>query len=141
MKWRFSICRLFSRSLQKSFGSSTIDQNLCEERESLEFSVDLEVIKIAKEIKYYPHEFKSLVLRIKRGKNASKISFASSFLTSLVFKMFLNFEKSENLEKEYRKAKIIRIILLLFPWIFLIFLLQGIAYIFLSTTAKGFFIF
>ncbi|MEM0302171.1 MAG: hypothetical protein QXI54_03250 [Archaeoglobaceae archaeon] len=108
-----------------------------EERESFEFSVDLKAVKIAKETKCYPHDFKNLVLETKRGKNASEVSFACSFLTALAFKMLLNPEKPENLEENYEKAKITHIFLLLFPWIFLIFLFQDFVYLFLSTIASG----
>ncbi|MCS7144910.1 MAG: hypothetical protein NZ879_07820 [Archaeoglobaceae archaeon] len=108
-----------------------------EERERFDFSVDLNAVKIANETKCYPHEFKSLVLETKRGKNADEIVFASSYLTALAFKMLLNPDKPEKLEEEYKKAKIAHTILLIIPWIFLITLIQGIAYLFLSTIASG----
>lgn len=108
-----------------------------EERERADFSVDFNAVKSASETKCFPHEFKSLVLRTKRGKNASEVSIASSFLTALAFKMLLNPEKPENLETNFEKAKNFHIFLLLLPWIFMIALFQDIAYLFLSTIASG----
>ncbi|MCS7144280.1 MAG: hypothetical protein NZ879_04595 [Archaeoglobaceae archaeon] len=108
-----------------------------EKREKLDLSVDFNAVKNAMDKKCYPHEFKSFVFKTKRGKNADEIVFASSYLTALAFKMLLNPDKPEKLEEEYGKAKITHIVLLIIPWIFLIALVQGLAYLFLSAIASA----
>ncbi len=104
-----------------------------DEREGLRVEVNEEAVEEALRTKCYPHEFKGVALQTKRGKTAEEISFASSFLTALAFKMLVKPDMPEDLNSKYSRALTVHIVLLLLPWLFMLVFASGAAYLLISS--------
>ena len=94
-----------------------------EEREEVlkSISIDFRAVEEAKKLICHPHEFKSTVYNIKRGRTPEEIMRACSFLTSLAIKLVFNPSKPENLKEKYNRALLIHLVAVILPWIIVAF--------------------
>jgi hypothetical protein len=83
--------------------------------------IDLKAVEEAAKTRCYPHEFKSTVYNMERGKTAEEIMRLSSYLTSLAIKLVVNPDKPENLEKDYSRAFKLHLAVVAIPWILVAF--------------------
>ena len=97
--------------------------------------MDVSSVDRAKSDICYPHEFVEKVFEVGRGSNPKEIMTKASYLTSLAVKLVVDPDKPANLEENYKKALIRHVVLLLIPWLLLIF---GLEYVTISIIASVF---